>query len=94
MDGRSIADFEIDLRDNLYKIWNQMSLGIYFLTPVMALEMPRPACGLLAQSRHPHRCPVAQIYRGRPQHGHPTARLRPRTQPDRGGLGPPETPSA
>jgi RNA-directed DNA polymerase len=30
VDGESIADFEIDLKTNLYKIWNRMSSGSYF----------------------------------------------------------------
>jgi RNA-directed DNA polymerase len=27
VDGRSIADFEADLKNNLYKVWNRMSSG-------------------------------------------------------------------
>ena len=38
---QSIADFESDLRDNLYKIWNRMSSGTYFPPPVMAVEIPK-----------------------------------------------------
>ena len=30
VDDRSIEDFEADLRDNLYRIWNRMSSGSYF----------------------------------------------------------------
>ena len=30
VDGESIADFEKDLKGNLYKIWNRMSSGTYF----------------------------------------------------------------
>jgi retron-type reverse transcriptase len=30
VDGESIADFEKDLKNNLYKIWNRMSSGSYF----------------------------------------------------------------
>jgi len=30
VDGQSIGDFESDLRNNLYKIWNRMSSGTYF----------------------------------------------------------------
>ena len=29
VDGQSIADFEIDLKDNLYKLWNRLSSGSY-----------------------------------------------------------------
>jgi len=34
VDGCSIEDFEKDLKDNLYKIWNRMSSGSYFPPPV------------------------------------------------------------
>ena len=30
VDGQSIADFEADLSNNLYKLWNRMSSGSYF----------------------------------------------------------------
>ncbi len=41
VDGQSIEEFETDLRDNLYKIWNRMSSGSYFPPPVMAVEIPK-----------------------------------------------------
>jgi RNA-directed DNA polymerase len=41
VDGQSIADFEADLGDNLYKIWNRMSSGTYFPPAVMAVEIPK-----------------------------------------------------
>ena len=41
VDGQSIEDFEKDLRDNLYKIWNRMSSGTYFPPPVRAVEIPK-----------------------------------------------------
>jgi len=34
VDRQSIEDFEKDLRNNLYKIWNRMSSGTYFPPPV------------------------------------------------------------
>jgi RNA-directed DNA polymerase len=34
VDDESIADFEKDLKNNLYKIWNRMSSGSYFPPPV------------------------------------------------------------
>ena len=40
VDGQTIADFEKDLRGNLYRIWNRMSAGSYFPTPVRAVEVP------------------------------------------------------
>ena len=45
MDGQSIEDFEEDLRNNLYKIWNRMSSGTYFPPPVRAVEIPKPHGG-------------------------------------------------
>ncbi|PWU50082.1 group II intron reverse transcriptase/maturase [Micromonospora sp. S4605] len=41
VDGQSIADFEADLKGNLYKIWNRMSSGTYFPPPVRAVEIPK-----------------------------------------------------
>ena len=45
VDGESIADFEEDLKGNLYKIWNRMSSGTYFPPPVKAVEIPRAMGG-------------------------------------------------
>jgi RNA-directed DNA polymerase len=46
VDGQSIAEFEVDLRNNLYKIWNRMSSGTYFPPAVKAVEIPsRTAVG-------------------------------------------------
>jgi RNA-directed DNA polymerase len=33
VDGQSIADFEGNLSDNLYKLWNRMSSGSYLPPP-------------------------------------------------------------
>ena len=41
VDGQSIADFEADLKNNLYKIWNRMSSGTYFPPAVRAVEIPK-----------------------------------------------------
>ena len=35
VDRQSMEAFEVDLRNNLYKIWNRMSSGTYFPPPVM-----------------------------------------------------------
>ena len=43
--GCSIGDFEADLKNNLYKIWNRMSSGSYFPPPVLAVEIPKPHGG-------------------------------------------------
>ena len=45
VDGQSMVDFEEDLRDNLYRIWNRMSSGTYFPPPVKAVEIPKPHGG-------------------------------------------------
>jgi len=45
VDGCSIEDFEKDLRNRLYKIWNRMSSGTYFPPPVRAVEIPKPHGG-------------------------------------------------
>ena len=42
VDGQDLDEFEADLRDNLYKIWNRMSSGSYFPPPVRAVEIPKP----------------------------------------------------
>lgn len=41
VDGESIAEFEEDLKGNLYKLWNRMSSGTYFPPPVRAVEIPK-----------------------------------------------------
>jgi RNA-directed DNA polymerase len=41
VDGQSIKDFEVDLKDNLYKIWNRMSSGSYFPPPVRTVEIAK-----------------------------------------------------
>lgn len=41
IDEESIEDFESNLKDNLYKLWNRMSSGTYFPPPVMAVEIPK-----------------------------------------------------
>ena len=41
IDGITIKDFEGNLKDNLYKIWNRMSSGTYFPPPVKTVEIPK-----------------------------------------------------
>jgi RNA-directed DNA polymerase len=41
VDDQSIADFEVDLKGNLYKLWNRMASGSYFPPPVKAVELPK-----------------------------------------------------
>jgi RNA-directed DNA polymerase len=46
VDALSIAEFEEDLQENLYKIWNRMSSGSYFPPPVRMVEIPKPQGGI------------------------------------------------
>ena len=46
VDRRTIADFEVDLKNNLYKLWNRMSSGSYFPLPVLRVEIPKADGGL------------------------------------------------
>jgi len=41
IDGVNFAEFEKDLRNNLYKIWNRMSSGSYFPKAVKGVEIPK-----------------------------------------------------
>jgi len=41
VDGQTIEEFEEELDDNLYKLWNRMSSGSYFPKPVMRVEIPK-----------------------------------------------------
>jgi len=41
VDGVSLAAFEKDLRNNLYKIWNRMSSGSYHPPPVRRVEIAK-----------------------------------------------------
>jgi group II intron reverse transcriptase/maturase len=46
VDGVSVEEFESDLKNNLYKIWNRMSSGTYFPPPVKAVEIPKSGGGV------------------------------------------------
>ena len=41
IDEQTIEEFEENLKDNLYKIWNRMSSGTYFPKPVKAVAIPK-----------------------------------------------------
>src|SRR4029453_18440781 len=41
VDGVTLEEFEADLKNNLYRIWNRMSSGSYFPPPVRAVEIPK-----------------------------------------------------
>lgn len=41
IDGQTIADFEADLTNNLYKLWNRLASGSYFPPPVRRVDIPK-----------------------------------------------------
>ena len=41
VDWQSLEDFEKDLKNNLYTIWNRMSSGSYFPPPVRIVPIPK-----------------------------------------------------
>jgi RNA-directed DNA polymerase len=45
VDDESIAKFEENLGDNLYKLWNRMGSGSYFPPPVRAVPIPKKRGG-------------------------------------------------
>lgn len=45
VDRESLEDFEINLKDNLYRLWNRMSSGCYFPPPVRAVPIPKKSGG-------------------------------------------------
>jgi len=45
LDGQSIEEFEKDLKNNLYKIWNRMSSGSYFPPAVLTVKIPKAKGG-------------------------------------------------
>jgi RNA-directed DNA polymerase len=48
VDGISIEEFEQDLNNNLFKLWNRMSSGSYFPPPVRMVEIPKAGGGVRA----------------------------------------------
>jgi len=45
VDEQSIAEFEENLKDNLYKLWNRMSSGSYIPPPVLTVKIPKAGGG-------------------------------------------------
>ena len=45
VDELTLGEFETDLKNNLYRIWNRMSSGSYFPPPVLAVPIPKPHGG-------------------------------------------------
>jgi RNA-directed DNA polymerase len=48
IDGETIEEFEKDLKNNLYKIWNRMCSGSYMPPPVKLVEIPKSGGGTRA----------------------------------------------
>lgn len=46
VDEISIKEFDKNLKNNLYKIWNRMSSGTYFPQPVKGVEIPKKSGGV------------------------------------------------
>ena len=45
VDQQSLADFDRNKKDNLYKLWNRLSSGSYFPPPVKAVAIPKKSGG-------------------------------------------------
>ncbi|MET7729688.1 reverse transcriptase domain-containing protein, partial [Streptomyces mirabilis] len=45
VDGQSLAEFEQDEKNNLYKLWNRLSSGSYFPPPVRAVDIAKAGGG-------------------------------------------------
>ena len=45
VDGRTIEQFDANLKGNLYRIWNRMSSGSYFPPPIKAVSIPKKSGG-------------------------------------------------
>jgi RNA-directed DNA polymerase len=45
VDKQTIEQFDADLQNNLYKLWNRMSSGSYFPPPVRAVPIPKKSGG-------------------------------------------------
>jgi RNA-directed DNA polymerase len=45
IDGIELEDYEKDVKNNLYKLWNRMSSGTYFPKPVRLVEIPKDSGG-------------------------------------------------
>jgi len=46
VDGQSLDDFNKDLENNLYKLWNRMASGSYLPPPVRGVEIPKSGGGI------------------------------------------------
>jgi len=53
VDGCTIEQYEQDLKNNLFKLWNRLSSGSYFPPPVKAVAIPQER-GRVEDSRCAH----------------------------------------
>ena len=62
IDGQTISDFEKDLKDNLYKLWNRMASGSYFPKATRYVEIDKSDGGkrILGIPTVPAYSPVSQ----------------------------------
>lgn len=45
VDQQTLANFDVNLKDNLYRVWNRLSSGSYFPPPVKAVPIPKKSGG-------------------------------------------------
>ena len=45
VDQQTLDDFDLNLKNNLYKIWNRMSSGSYFPPAILAVPIPKKPGG-------------------------------------------------
>lgn len=45
VDGQTLAEFDGELENNLYKLWNRLASGSYFPPPVKRVEIPKASGG-------------------------------------------------
>ena len=45
VDAQTLEDFDKDLGDNLYKVWNRMASGRYHPKPVRRVDIPKARGG-------------------------------------------------
>lgn len=45
VDGQSLDDFESNLKNNLYQLWNRLSSGSYFPPAVKGVSIPKKSGG-------------------------------------------------
>jgi hypothetical protein len=55
VDGVTLEEFESDLKNNLYRIWNRLSSGSYFPPPVKAVPIPKSGGGVRISRHADHR---------------------------------------